>query len=79
MNIEILASRGETVTSLEFSDLGMVRLIVQMGTPENDLKKHLDGALKPEVSSRFISLWSNPDHPREFVELGRNLLIRDCA
>jgi hypothetical protein len=79
MQIEILASRGETVTSFEFPEPGRMRAIVQMGTPVERLTAALKPALAPEVLEHVIRLWSDPDHCRQFEELGRNLLIRDCA
>jgi len=79
MQIEILASRGETVTSFEFPEPGRMRVIVQMGTPAERLSAICNPALTPEVLNRVIRLWSDPEHCRQFEELGRNLLIRDCA
>jgi len=79
MQIEILATRGETVTSLEFPEPGRMRVIVQMGTPSEDIAAACRPALTPEVLTHVIRLWADPDHCREFEEKGRNLLIRDCA
>ena len=79
MQIEILATRGETVTALEFPEPGRMRAIVQMGTPSETLATVCRSALHPEVLTQVIRLWADPDHCRQFEELGRNLLIRDCA
>ena len=79
MQIEILASKGETVTSLEFPEPGRMRVIVQMGTPAEKLSVVCHPALTPEVLDHVIRLWADPEHCRQFEEIGRNLLIRDCA
>lgn len=79
MKIEIHAKRGETPTSLHIPAPGELRLQVQMGTASASLTEHLRDVLNPEVLSRVISLWANPDHCREFIEDGRDLIIRDCA
>ena len=79
MQIEILATRGETVTSLEFPEPGRMRVIVQMGTPSEELATLCRSVLHPEVLTQVIRLWADPEYPREFEEKGRNLLIRDCA
>ena len=79
MQIEILATRGETVTSLEFPEPGRMRVIVQMGAPSEDIAAVCRTAPTPEVPTHVTRLWADPDHCREFEEKGRNLLIRDCA
>ncbi|MBU6144765.1 MAG: hypothetical protein KGQ56_04760 [Acidobacteria bacterium] len=79
MKIEIHAKRGDTATSLEIPQPGALKLNVQMGLESETLAEHLRDILHPEILSRIISLWANPDHCREFVEDGRTLIIRDCA
>jgi hypothetical protein len=79
MKIEIHAKRGETPTMLHVPTPGSLRLQLQMGIPADTLKEHLGGVLNPEILDRVVHLWSNPDHCREFIEDGRNLIIRDCV
>ena len=77
--LEILAMRGHTVPAIQFPEPGRIRFIVQMGTPSEEIATVCRPAFTPEVLNHVIRLWSDPDHCRQFEELGRNLLIRDCA
>lgn len=79
MNIEIHAKRGSTETSLQVPAPGELKLHLQMGITAEALTSHLREILNPEILSRVISLWANPDHCREFEDDGRTLIIRDCA
>lgn len=77
MKIEIHAKRGETATSIDFPTPETLRLTLQMGTTADMLAEILREVVNAEVLTRIISLWANPDHPREFTEDGRHLFIRD--
>lgn len=79
MKIELHANRGPTETSLRVPAPGELKVHLQMGLPAATLTEHLRDVLHPEILSRVVSLWANPDHCREFIEDGRTLIIRDCA
>lgn len=79
MQIEIHLMRGETVTSFEFPEPGKLLVKIQMGLPEQTFRDHCKDAIHPDTMNKVISLWCNPDHPREFEEVGRHLIIRDSA
>ena len=79
IKFEILATRGATTPAIEFPEAGRIRLIVQTGTPAEKLQAACEPALTPAVLDHVIRLWADPEHARQFEEMGRNLLIRDCA
>ncbi len=79
LDIEVHLIRGETVTGFEFPEPGKLRVLIQMGTPKERVIEHCSKAIDPGLLQRVIKLWTDPDHPRQMIESGRNLIIREIA
>lgn len=77
MKIEILAMKGPTVTAFELREPGVLRVILQMGTPKEEIEKSCQGVLHEQVLSRVLRLWAENDLDRDFLEQGRHLLISE--
>jgi hypothetical protein len=77
MKIEILAKKGPTLTSLELREPGILRVIIQMGTPKEAIIETCSGVLHEQVLNRVIRLWAENDYERDFLEQGRHLLISE--
>lgn len=79
MQIEIHLKRGTTITSFEFPELGKLKVTIQMGQDREVVENHCSKAIEPSILKRVIKIWCDPDHPKEMIESGRDLIIRDCA
>ena len=77
LKIEILAMKGPTVTAFELREPGVLRVILQMGTPKEEIEKSCQGVLHEQVLSRVLRLWAENDLDRDFLEQGRHLLISE--
>jgi hypothetical protein len=79
MNVELHLMRGQTKTFFDFSEPETLRVVMQMGHDKDHLTQRCGDAVKPEILERIIKLLSDPDAPREMIEDGRNLIIRESA
>jgi len=77
VKIEILAMKGPTIPSFELRQPGVLRVILQMGTPKEVIAAACQGILHEQVLSRVIRLWALNDCERDFIEQGRHLLISE--
>jgi hypothetical protein len=77
MKIEILAKKGPTLTSFELREPGILRVVLQMGTPRDAIQTACTGVLHEQVLNRVIRLWAENDCERGFLEQGRHLLISE--
>jgi len=77
MKIEILAKKGPTLTSFELREPGILRVVLQMGTPRDAIQASCAGVLHEQVLQRVIRLWAENDCERDFLEQGRHLLISE--
>jgi hypothetical protein len=77
MKIEILAMKGPTLTAFELREPGILRVILQMGTPKEDIEKSCHGVLHEQVLNRVLRLWAENELDRDFLEQGRHLLISE--
>lgn len=77
MKIEILAKKGPTVTAFELREPGILRVILQMGTPQEAITESCEGVLHEQVLTRVLRLWAANDLDRDFLEQGRHLLISE--
>jgi hypothetical protein len=79
LDIEVHLIRGETVTGFEFPEPGKLRVTIQMGLAKEKVVEHCSGAIEPKLLNRVLTLWTDPDYPRQMIESGRNLIIREIA
>lgn len=79
MKVEVHLIRGEAKTLFDFSQPGLLRVSIQMGADKSHLTERCTNAIEPQLLDRVIKLWSDPDHPREMIENGRNIIIRESA
>jgi hypothetical protein len=77
LKIEILAMKGPTIPAFELREPGVLRVILQMGTPREAVEEACEGILHEQVLSRVIRLWALNDCARDFLEQGRHLLISE--
>ena len=77
MKIEILAMKGPTLTAFELREPGILRVILQMGTPKGEIEKSCQGVLHEQVLTRVLRLWAENELDRDFLEQGRHLLISE--
>jgi len=77
MKIEILAMKGPTLTAFELREPGILRVILQMGTPKEEIEKRYQGVLHEQVLTRVLRLWAENELDRDFLEQGRHLLISE--
>jgi hypothetical protein len=77
VQIEIVPQKSPRVQP----DIGIdrPRITIQMGKRVDEFSDHCKNHLKPELFEHVIRLWSDPDHCRTVLPVGRNLLIRGCA
>jgi len=69
--------KGPTITSFELREPGILRVTLQMGTSEEDVRERCAMVLHPELTPRVIRLWAENDCERDFLEQGRHLLISE--
>lgn len=50
-----------------------------MGMDKEHLKDRCNKAVTPEILDRVVKLYSDENHPKEMVESGRNMIIRELA
>ncbi len=79
MKIEVHLIRGEAKTLFDFSEPGILRVSFQMGMDKKHLKDRCNTAVTPEILERVVKLYSDENHPKEMVESGRNMIIRELA
>jgi hypothetical protein len=77
LKIEILAMKGPTIPAFELREPGVLRVILQMGTPKEVVRKACEGVLHEQILGRVIRLWAENDCERDFLEQGRHLLISE--
>lgn len=69
--------KGPTITAFELREPGVLRVILQMGTPKDSISAACEGILHEQVLSRVIRLWALNGCERDFLEQGRHLLISE--
>jgi len=69
--------KGPTLTAFELREPGILRVILQMGTPKEEIEKSCQGVLHEQVLTRVLRLWAENDLDRGFLEQGRHLLISE--
>lgn len=79
MRVEVHLIRGEAVTGFEFPEPGLLKVRIQMGRSEEEVRNHCSKVLQPAVLDRIIKLWCDEDHPKLMVESGRDMIIRETA
>jgi hypothetical protein len=79
MKIEVHLIRGEAKTLFDFTEPGLLRVYFQMGLPKEHLQDRCNKAVTPEILERVIKLYSDENHPKEMIENGRNMIIRELA
>ena len=79
MQIEVHLIRGDANTVLEFQTDGNLKVSIQMGRPQEEVSEQCSKVVDPVILKRIIRLWCDPDHPRQMIESGRNLIIREIS
>jgi hypothetical protein len=77
LKIEILAMKGPTIPAFELREPGVLRVILQMGTPKEAIEQACGGVLHEQILSRVLRLWAENGFARDFLEQGRHLLISE--
>ena len=79
MKIEVHLIRGEAKTLFDFSEPGLLKVYFQMGIDQDHLRERCHKAVDPGILDRVIKLYSDEDHPKEMIESGRDMIIRELA
>ncbi|MEY4418283.1 MAG: hypothetical protein RIQ88_721 [Actinomycetota bacterium] len=79
MRIEVHLVRGDAVTGFEFPEPGLLKVRIQMGRAEEEVRNHCSKVIEPSILDRVIKLWSDENHPKLMIESGRDLIIRESA
>ena len=74
--MEILVSLGHAVPEVVFEGNKPVRLLLSFGHRAEDIQAAVGDQVDGEALSEVLALWQDPNHPREFVPQGKNLLVR---
>lgn len=69
--------KGPTVTAFELREPGILRVVLQMGTPKEEIERSCRGVLHEQALTRVLRLWAENDLDRDFLEQGRHLLISE--
>lgn len=64
--------------AVELREPGVTRVVLQMGMAKEEIEKTYGGVLHPQVLGRVIRLWADSDASRDFLDLGRGILIYEC-
>lgn len=79
MKIEVHLIRGKAETLFDFSEPGLLKVFFQMGVDKQHLEDRCNKAVTPDVLDRVIKLYCDENHPKEMIENGRNMIIRELA
>jgi hypothetical protein len=74
--MEILVSLSHVVPDVVFEGEKPVRLLLNFGHKAEDIKEAVGDKVDDESMNHFVALWQDPEHPREFVPQGKNLLVK---
>jgi hypothetical protein len=74
--MEILVSLSHVLPDVVFEGEKPVRLLLNFGHKAEDIQAAVGDKLDDESLNRFVALWEDPNHPREFVPQGKNLIVK---
>jgi len=74
--MEILVSLSHVVPEVVFDGEKPVRLLLNFGHKAEDIHAAVGDKVDGESLNQFVALWEDPNHPREFVPQGKDLLVK---
>jgi hypothetical protein len=74
--MEILVSLSHVVPEVVFAEEKPVRLLLNFGHKAEDIQAAVGDRVDEDSLNKFVALWQDPAHPREFVPQGKDLLVR---
>ena len=77
--MEILVSLSHIVPDVVFEGERPVRLLLNFGHNAEDINAALGNKVDSVSLIQFIALWQDPEHPREFVPQGKDLLVKSSV
>lgn len=77
--MEILVSLSHVVPEVVFVGDEPVRLLLNFGHKAEDIQAAVGDKVDEASLNKFVALWQDPEHPREFVPQGKDLLVRSSV
>ena len=74
--MEILVSLSHVVPDVVFEGEKPVRLLLNFGHKAEDIHAAVGDKVDGDSLNQFVALWEDPNHPREFVPQGKNLIVK---
>ena len=74
--MEILVSLSHVVPDVVFVGEKPVRLLLNFGHRAEDIHAAVGDRVDGDSLNQFVALWQDPEHPREFVPQGKDLLVK---